>query len=89
MREVSEELVSKIVGKIYRDTVVTQSPKYFIKHQYTAFQFKGMVDPETFHSIIGFLPNTKYRGAPFVMSVSYNKKTKVYDITVHNPKLKY
>lgn len=89
MREVSEELVSKIVGKIYRDTVVAQSPKYFIKHKYRAYQFKSMVDAETFHSVIGFLPNTKYRGTPFVMSVVYNKRLKEYEITVQNPKLKY
>ena len=77
MRQISEETVSKIVGKIYRDTVVTQSTNYFIKHTYKAYQFKSMVDPETFHSIIGFLPNTKYRGNPFIMSVIFNKKTLV------------
>jgi len=89
MIEVSEEQVSKVVGKIYRDTMVAQSNTYFIKHNYKAAQFKSMIDPEAFHSIIGFLPNTKYRGQPFIMSVVYNKGTKNYEITVHNPKVKY
>ena len=89
MREVSEEVVGQIVGKIYRDSVVDQSKNYFIKHVYTAQQFESIVDAETFHKVIGFLPNTKYRGVPFIMGVSYNKKTKEYDITVHNPKVKF
>mgnify|MGYP003999315885 CR=1 FL=1 len=88
-REVKEETVSQIVGKIYRDTIVFQASEYFIKHIYTADQFKKLVDAKTFHSIIGFLPNTKYRGMPFVMSVVYNKKADDYEITVHNPRVKY
>lgn len=89
MKEVKEEVVSHIMGKIYRDTVVCQSPEYFIKHKYSANQFSDIIDEKTFHSIIGFLPNTKYRGMPFIMSVIFNKKTKEYDITVHNPKMKF
>lgn len=89
MREVSEDVVSQIVSKIYRDTLVTQTKNYFIKHKYTADQFASVVDAQTFHSIIGFLPNTKYRGVPFIMSVIFNKKLKEYEITVHNPKLKF
>jgi hypothetical protein len=89
MKEVTEEAIGQVVGKIFRDTLVYQSPNYFIKHVYTADQFVEIIDPTTFHSIIGFLPNTKYRGTPFIMSVAYNKKQKNYEITVHNPKLKY
>lgn len=89
MREVSEEDVSKIVGKIYRDSLVIQSKNYFIEHTYVAQDFESILDSETFHKIIGFLPNTKYRGTPFIMGVVYNKKTNKYCITVHNPKLKF
>lgn len=89
MKEVTEEVIGQIVGRIYRDTMVYQSPNYFIKHTYVAEQFSEIIDADAFHSIIGFLPNTKYRGAPFVMSVVFNKKKKDYEITVHNPKLKF
>lgn len=89
MKEVREETVSKIVGRIYRDTALTQSNQYFIKHTYTASQFENLVSEEIFHSIIGFLPNTKYRGRPFIMSVLFNKRQNNYDIIVHNPKLNY
>ena len=89
MKAVKEEIVGKIVGKIYRDTLVYQSPNYFIKHTYTADQFSNLVSADVFHSVIGFLPNTKYRGQPFVMSVIYNKKKRNYEITVHNPKVKF
>ena len=89
MEEVKEEVVSKIVGKIFRDTMVTQSNNYFIKLKYKAESFNTCITQTAFHSIIGFLPNTKYRGKPFVLSVVYNKKLDEYEITVHNPKLKY
>ena len=89
MKEISEENVSKIVGRIFRDTCVTQSKQYFIKHIYTSNQFKSIVEKKVFHSIIGFLPNTKYRGKPFIMSVIFNKKKDNYEIIVHNPKLHY
>lgn len=89
MKEISEENVVQIVGKIYRDSMVKQSGDYFITHTYTARQFETLVDNDTFHSVIGFLPNTKYHGIPFIMAVSYNKKTKEYEITVHNPRVKF
>jgi hypothetical protein len=89
MKEVTEEIVKQIVGKIYRDSMVKQSGDYFIKHTYTARQFESLIDNETFHSVIGFLPNTKYHGTPFIMGVSFNKKTKEYEITVHNPRVKF
>lgn len=86
---VNEETVKQIVSKIYRDTMVHQTSEYFIKHTYRATQFKDLVDAQTFHAVVGFLPNSKYRGMPFVLSVVFNKKTKDYEITVHNPKLKF
>jgi len=89
MKEVDSEIVSTIISKIYRDTIVTQSNSYFITHTYRASQFKDLVSQEIFHSVIGFLPNSKYRGIPFIMSVVYNKRLEEYEVTVHNPKLKY
>ncbi len=89
MREVEETIISKIVGRIYRDTTVHQTTEYFIKHVYKAEQFKNMIDEDSFHRILGFLPNTKYRGTPFIMSVAYNKRLKEYEVLVHNPKIKY
>ena len=89
MKEIKEETVSKIVGKIFRDTAVTQTKDYFIKHTYTADSFKNIVGADVLHSVIGFLPNTKYRGRPFILSVIFNKKIATYEVTVHNPKLKY
>jgi len=89
MKEIKEESVSKIVSKIFRDTAVTQSNEYFIKHTYTSTNFKDIVDADVLHSVIGFLPNTKYRGKPFILSVIFNKKFATYEVTVHNPKLKF
>ena len=86
---VKEEIIKQIVSKIYRDTMVNQSTDYFIIHRYQPWQFKDLIDPKTFHAIVGFLPNSKYRDRPFIMSVTYSKKTQEYEIVVHNPKLKY
>ena len=89
MKEVSEQVIGQIIGKIYRDSLVTQTDNYFITHHYRADQFLSFLDSETFHSIIGFLPNTKYRGVPFIMGVIFNKKNKTYEVVVHNPRLKF
>lgn len=89
MQEVNEKIISKILSRIYRDTMVTQSKDYFITHTYKAAQFESMIDPKSFHSIIGFLPNTKYRGRSFIMSVVFNKKDHTYKVVVHNPSVKY
>lgn len=84
MKEIHEDSVSKILNKIYRDILVTQTKKYFITTTYTAEQFSHITTPDIFHSIIGFLPNTKYRGKPFILSVIFNKKLKTYEIIVKN-----
>ncbi len=89
MKEIKEESVLKILSKIYRDTIVYQSSEYFILHTYKASDFKDLVNAAEFHSIISFLPNSKYKGIPFILSVVYNKRTMDYEITVHNPTVKY
>lgn len=87
---VNESDVRKLVEKIYRDVMVTQSGDYFIKLKYTFKHFKDIIpDPDLFHIIIGYLPNTNHRGMPFVLSVVYNKGENNYEITVHNPRLKF
>lgn len=85
MKEIDEELVGQIISRIYRDTIVTNSTEYFVKHVYQFSDFDEVTSKETFHSIIGFLPNTNYRGSPFVLSVSFNKRDSLYEITVKNP----
>ena len=85
MREISEETVSKIIGRIYRDTLVAQQTDNFVMHTYKPDDFEGLADGNLLHSVLGFLPNVNYRGAPFVMSVVYDKRLKHYEITVHNP----
>lgn len=90
MRSVDESAVKKMVEKMYRDSMVSQSGDYFLKLKYNWKHFKDMIpDKEAFSSIIGYLPNTNHRGMPFVLSVVHNKSTDEYEITVHNPRLKF
>lgn len=85
MQEIDEKIISKILSRIFRDTLVMKSGNYFITHTYNANQFGSLINPEIFHNIIGFLPNTKYKGKQFIMSVVFNKKRNTYEITVKNP----
>ncbi len=85
MKEISEEVVSRIVGRIYRDTVVAKQTDYFVSHIYKLEDFNGLTTADVLHSVLGFLPNVNYRGAPFVMSVIFDKYNKHYEITVCNP----
>lgn len=87
MQEVDEKNISKILSRIYRDTMVTQSNDYFITHKYAPNQFKNIVSPRIFRTVLGFLPNTRYRGKPFIISVIYNKKNDSYEVVVKNPNL--
>lgn len=90
MREIDETTIKKMVDKMYRDAMVSQSGDYFLKLKYTYKHFKQMIDnKDTFHSVIGYLPNSNHRGMPFVLSVVYNKNNGEYEITVHNPRLKF
>ena len=88
-RFINEHTVGQILRKIYLDTNVTQSPDYFIKHKYTAQDFESLIDVESFKRIVGFLPNTKYKGRPFIMSVAYSRKDDNFEITVQNPALRF
>jgi hypothetical protein len=90
MKEIDESIIRKVVEKIYRDVMVTRSSEYFLKLKYTHKHFKTIIeDKDLFHTVIGYLPNSNHRGAPFILSVVYNKGTGEYEITVHNPRLKF
>jgi hypothetical protein len=86
---VADTTIGHILRKIFLDTSVTQSQEYFIKHKYSAADFTSLVEEDIFKRIIGFLPNVKYRGKPFILSVAYNKKNDNYEIIVHNPSFSF
>ena len=90
MKEISDTIVKKLVNKIYKDAIVANSGEYFLKLKYNYNHFKMIIeDKNVFHSIIGYLPNSNYRGMPFVLSVVHNKGKDEYEIVVHNPRLKF
>lgn len=89
MKEVSDVVVKKIISKMFRDATIEMSGEYFIILTYKFHEFKDIIDEETFNNIIGFLPNMNYKGLPFIMSVVHNKFENEYEITVHNPRLKF
>ncbi len=90
-RQINEHTIGQILRKIYLDTCVTQTQEknYFISHTYAADDFTSLIDSETFKRIIGFLPNTKYKGKPFILSVAYSRKHDNFEVMVHNPKMKF
>jgi len=88
-KEIDAKVIGQILRKIFLDTNVTQSSNYFINHTYRAEDFSGLVEAETFKRIVGFLPNVKYKGKPFILSVTFNKKKNNFEVIVHNPNMKY
>lgn len=89
MIEVTETVVKQIVNKIYRDANTQMSGEYFIILKYTDVDFKDLIDPNSFKQLISFLPNMNYKGMPFIMSVVYSKFENNYEVTVHNPRVKF
>ena len=90
MKEISESTIRKVVEKIYRDVMVTRSSEYFIRLKYTHKHFKTIIDDkDLFHTVVSYLPNSNHRGAPFVLSVVFDKGISEYEIIVHNPRLKF
>jgi len=88
-RTITDETIGKILRKIYLDSRVIQSEEYFIQHTYTATDFSSLVTEDVFRRIVGFLPNLKYKGNPFVLSVAYNRKDDNYEIIAHNSSLNF
>ena len=88
MNEVEQVVVKRIVKRIFADANNRMSSEYFLVLRYKAFQFKDMIDESSFKSVLGFLPNMKHNHQPFIMSVSYNKGTTEFEITVINPRTK-
>jgi hypothetical protein len=90
MKSIDETIVKKLVEKIYKDALVSNISDYFLKLKYTHRHFKSFIeDKKTFHNVISYLPNSNHRGMPFVLSVVFNKGADEYEITVHNPRLKF
>jgi hypothetical protein len=85
-REISNETVQNIISRIYRDAVVASSNKKFIKLVYKASDFNSLIDEKSFHDVIGFLPNTTFRGSPLIIGVMYKISDANYEVIVQNPK---
>lgn len=88
-RSIADVAIGQILRKIFLDTNVTQSHEYFIKHKYSASDFTCFVEEDVFKKIVGFLPNVKYKGSPFILSVTYSKKNDDYEIIVLNPNVPF
>ena len=86
MKTVEEEDVEKLLTRFYNDMVMTKSSDDLIVLKYKCGDFNIDIPDDIFFDIIHFLPNIKYRQKPFVMGVSYNIKTKIYEITLINSK---
>jgi len=84
--EVQQTEVDKMINKIYRDALIKNSTNDFITLKYTHSSFPDKMHHLLYH-VLGFLPNTNYKGKPFIMSVSHNKSTKEFEIIVKNPKI--
>jgi len=84
--EVHQTEVDKMINKIYRDALIKKSTNDFITLKYTLDNFPKNLH-QSLHRVLGFLPNTNYKGKPFIMSVSHNKSTKEFEIIVKNPKI--
>lgn len=82
--EVKQELVDKMINKIYRDVCIKKSNQQFITLTYKPEQFPENMRP-LLKSVLSFLPNTNYKGKPFIMSVSHHILTKEIEIIVNNP----
>ncbi len=84
--ETTQQDVDKLINNIYRDAMIKNS-----KHQFITLDYSPKSFPDKMHMIVqrvlSFLPNTNYQGKPFIMSVSFNKKTQDYEIVVKNPRI--
>jgi len=87
MNETDQLTIRKLVRRFYNDAKIRNVSTPFINLVYKHNQFKDMIDEKTFNSVLGFLPNMNYQGKPFILSVSFNRYNKEYDITVYNPKI--
>ena len=88
MKSVDQIKIKQVIKIIYNDALSKNSNDYFLTLQYHHSIFKEYMGVEVFSSVIGFLPNIKHREQPFIISVSNNISTGVYDITVINPRIR-
>ena len=84
MKTISQLDVDKMLSKIYRDALIRKSSQSFLTLHYKSIDF-----PESMQialsRVLSFLPNTNYKGRPFIMSVICDKQSKEYEIVVTNP----
>ena len=77
--------VDNIIKEIYDEVETTQSTNSFIMLKYNINKMKTY-KRVIFERVIPFLPNTKFRGIPFIISVSTNKGTGIIEIIAKNIK---
>lgn len=87
MKNVKEEDIEKLLSRFYKDAAIKKSKDDFIILKYKHGEFDRLIPNDIFFDIVHFLPNIKFRQKPFVMGVTYNIRTKIYEITVINPKI--
>jgi len=87
MNETDQLTIRNLVKRFYNDAKIKNTDKSFITLLYKHNQFKDMMDEKTFNSVLGFLPNMNYQGKPFILSVSFSRYNKEYEITVYNPRI--
>ena len=84
MVEINQADVDKMINKLYRDVMIKKSKQTFITLTYMPHNFPDNIQV-VLNRVLSFLPNTNYRGVPFVMSVAHNKRTQEFEIVVKNP----
>jgi len=95
MKETDESIINKIIGTLFRDTIILQNQGPFITHTCSADRFIHSVKQDKFHELTDLLSTATYNGNPFVKSVkcidnglTMGKHKYTYKITVHNPRVK-
>lgn len=87
MKEIDEIIVKRIIKKIYNDAMIKNSKEHLLSIDINYYEFKTMIDEESFKRIVSFFPNMNYKNKPFIMSVEYNIKTKKFKAIVKNPRV--
>ena len=84
MLETKHTDVDKMINKLYRDAMIKKSKHSFLTLTYMPENFPDNMRL-VLERVLTFLPNTNYKGKPFIMSVAHNKSTQEFEIIVKNP----
>jgi len=82
--EVGEDIVHKIGRKIKADANYYEKKAekiVFFSYYYEDFEMLE-IDRKTFNDLMGYLPNFKFKNSLVVLSVSFDKRTKQYEVMV-------